>query len=333
MSQHLKIADSRRVGALLTLILALGSLSPVAGAELATAKLRNPVWTSEDNLRDPSVLKVAPDGYLVFYSRLAATTNGWGDPRSWSIACAVTKDFIQFENDHDISPKGYASPGDVVNWHGRWLLPYQSYPAKPTRLVFSESADLTNWSAPRPFLTAALQLPWNEQQRVIDPSFVVAGDTLHCWFVGSGYRTNTTGQRIRGNLMGHAVTRDPALQQWVILTTNAPLLGFSDSAPDGVENTMVFRTGDHWTMIYSEGLSAQHLARATSANLLDWKLEGAINLPKQKWMDRKYGAPFVWRESNRWLMILMGENDSGRTTFGLLSSMDGRDWETIPEHP
>lgn len=35
----------------------------------------------------------------------------------------------------------------------------------------------------------------------------------------------------------------------------------------------------------------------------------------------------------RWLMLLMGENAGGRTTFGLLSSPDGRSWQPLPEHP
>jgi sucrose-6-phosphate hydrolase SacC (GH32 family) len=48
-------------------------------------------------------------------------------------------------------------------------------------------------------------------------------------------------------------------------------------------------------------------------------------------MARKYGAPFVWREGNQWLMMLMGENASGRTTFGLLTSTDGKKWALLTE--
>jgi sucrose-6-phosphate hydrolase SacC (GH32 family) len=48
-------------------------------------------------------------------------------------------------------------------------------------------------------------------------------------------------------------------------------------------------------------------------------------------MARKYGAPFVWREGDRWRMILMGENDQRRTTFGLLTSPDGKHWTLLPE--
>ena len=38
----------------------------LADGPLDLRQLRNPVWTSVDNLRDPSVLKV-PDGYRVYY--------------------------------------------------------------------------------------------------------------------------------------------------------------------------------------------------------------------------------------------------------------------------
>jgi sucrose-6-phosphate hydrolase SacC (GH32 family) len=300
----------------------------VSGDRAQGAELCNPVWVSEDNLRDPSVLKT-DRGYLIFYSRFVGSD--WTAPKSWSIACAFSKDFTQFEENADISPHGYASPGDVVFWHGRYLLPYQSYPAKPTLLCVSESADLRQWSSPRTFLSEAAQLPWNTHQRVIDPSFVIEGDVLHCFFVGSADVTGPSGKKQRANLLGHAITRDPKLGQWEILTPTAPLLGPSAGAPDGVENVTVLRTGEYWTMIYSEGLANQHLALATSTDLRGWKLEGPIEIPRQKWMARKYGAPFVWRDGAGWRMILMGENDQHRTTFGLLTSSDGRHWTPLPE--
>ena len=194
------------------------------------------------------------------------------------MAEVFTRDFVRFENDRDVSPKGHASPGDVVKWNGRFILPYQTYPAAPTQLCFSESPDLLTWSAPKPFLTEARFLPWNSLKRVIDPTLVLDGETLHCYFVGSANVTNAAGKTVRANLLGHALTRDPKLAHWEILSTNAPLLGVSERAPDGVENVMIFRTGDHWTMIYSEGLADQHLALATSTDLRDWKLAGPIQI-------------------------------------------------------
>ena len=244
-------------------VLSIHAATSPAGGLLDLARLRNPVWSPADNLRDPSVLKVS-EGYQLFYSRFVGTN--WASPASWTIATTFTRDFVIFENDRDVSPKGHASPGDVVKWHGRFILPYQTYPAAPTQLCFSESPDLLTWSAPKPFLTEARFLPWNTLRRVIDPTLVIDGDTLHCWFVGSANVTNAAGKTVRANLLGHAITRDPKLERWEILSTNAPLLGVSERAPDGVENVMVFRTGDHWTMIYSEGLANQHLALATSAD-------------------------------------------------------------------
>ncbi len=293
--------------------------------------LRNPIWESKDNLRDPSVIKTS-DGYHLFYSRFSSGPGGWGNPQNWAIACVFTKDFVSFKHDRDISPKGFASPGDVVKWHGRWLLPYQTYPASPVRLCYSVSMDLSDWSAPVVFLEEAADLPWNSLNRVIDPSFVVDGDTLHCFFIGSANYIDTNGKEIRANPMGHALTIDPKLEKWEILTRNAPLIGWSEQAPDGVENTMIFKTGDYWTMIYSEGLADQHLALATSHNLRNWKVEGPLDIPRQEWNVRKYGAPFVWQNDSMWRMILMGENKEGRTTFGLLYSSDGKVWKMLPEN-
>ena len=313
-------------GILIRMLILLSFASVRSGA--AELALHNPVWVSEDNLRDPSVVKVA-DGYHLFYSRFVGTN--WALPSSWTIARTFTKDFAEFAKPENVSPSGHASPGDVIFWRGRYLLPYQSYPTKPTLLCFSESTNLQIWSVPKTFLAEAAQLPWNTYHRVIDPSFVLEGDTLHCFFVGSCDTTNAAGKKLRANLLGHAITRDPKVEQWEILTANAPLIGISPSAPDGVENIMVFRTGDHWTMIYSEGLENQHLALATSGDLRSWKLDGPIEIHRQKWMSRKYGAPFVWPEAAGWRMILMGQNDQSHTSFGLLNSSDGCHWTLLPE--
>jgi sucrose-6-phosphate hydrolase SacC (GH32 family) len=76
----------------------------------------------------------------------------------------------------------------------------------------------------------------------------------------------------------------------------------------------------------------QHfLALATSPDLVRWNLEGPIEIPRQKWMYLKFGAPFVWRDGSEWLMILMGTDDKDRTTFGLLTSPDGRQWKPLQE--
>jgi sucrose-6-phosphate hydrolase SacC (GH32 family) len=48
-------------------------------------------------------------------------------------------------------------------------------------------------------------------------------------------------------------------------------------------------------------------------------------------MAGRYGAPFIWREGDLWLMLLMGEDAAERTRFGLFTSADARHWQPLPE--
>lgn len=287
-------------------------------------QLRNPVWIRSDNLRDPSVYK-SDDGYHLFYSRYS--NNDWSKPENWAIAHTFTKDFVHFENDRDISAKGFASPGDLIRWNGKYILPYQSYPETPTMLCYSVSEDLVNWSEPVFFLEEARYLPWNQAKRVIDPTFVVDGSRLHCYFVG----TDCKNYERWTNMLGHAYTDDPELKKWTITTVDHPLIGPSKEAPDGVENVTVFRKQDEWIMIYSEGLKEQHLAYAVSSDLIHWERKGKIDIEAQSWIAVRYGAPFVWREADNWMMILMGEDKNNHTSFGLLYSEDGIHWQMLKE--
>ncbi len=287
-------------------------------------KLSNPIWKRSDNLRDPSVWKSA-DGYHLFYSRYS--NNDWTKPENWSIAHVITKDFVTFEEDRDISAKGFASPGDVIRWKGKYILPYQSYPEVPTMLCYSTSDDLENWSKPVFFLEEAVHLPWNQANRVIDPTFVTEGERLHCFFVG----TDRVHYASATNLVGHAYTDDPELKEWTITTVDSPLIGTCEDGPDGAENVTVFRNNNEWVMIYSEGLKSQHLAYITSKDLIHWGNKGKITIPEQSWMSTRYGAPYVWKEDEYWVMILMGEDRNSHTTFGLLTSKDGIIWEALSE--
>lgn len=282
--------------------------------------IRNPIWKRSDNLRDPSVYP-SNNGYYLFYSRFS--NNDASRYENWAVACVFTRDFVHFENDRDITPKGFASPGEIICWNGSFILPLQSYPERPAMICYIESKNLEDWSKPVHILAEALDVSWNLERRAIDPTFVVDGDTVHCYYVGSD-DLNDVGHT---NLMGHAVTTDIKLDKWEVITIDKPMIGCSQNAPDGVENATVVKSNHEWLMIYSEGLKNQHLAYATSVNLYDWQLKGSLNISRQKWMNKKYGAPCVWKENGLFYMILMGEDDEGRTTFGILSSSDGINWK------
>jgi hypothetical protein len=291
--------------------------------------IENPLWPRSDNQRDPAVLPVA-GGYRIFYSRYSNAHgqegNPWGKEENWAVASVFTRDFKTFTGDRDITSKGFASPGDPTLWHGRLLLPFQSYPTPPARLCFSVgTADGASWGEPRFFLDEARYLRWNKNARLIDPCWVVDGDTLHCYFVGSQGEP-------RANLLGHASTTDPDLQDWTIHSVEAPLMGISPEALDGVENITVIRKGEIWLMIFSEGLNNQHLAYATSKDLFSWNRVGIIPIPKQNWLSRCYGAPFVWQEEKQYLMLLMGEDLPAHfARIGLLYSEDCLNWKILPE--
>ncbi|MBP6803403.1 MAG: hypothetical protein KA362_04785 [Chloroflexi bacterium] len=293
---------------------------------LNTQTITNPILRTCDNLRDPAIHRIK-DGYSLFYTRYANGT--WDCAENWSVAWRFTRDFITFTGDRDITPKNYASPGEVIWWHGRFILPFQSYPVMPQKLYFAESGDGLSWSEPRSFLEQVLTLPWNLDKRAIDPSFVLLGKELHCFFVGSDGYLNQSPDR--ANLLGHAMTTDPHLQEWQILSHSQPLMG-RDRAPDGVENVVIYRTGDKWTMLFSEGLADQHLALAQSDDLLTWEHFGQVQIAPQQWLSKKYGAPFVWQEQEQYFMVLMGEeNVTGKTTFGFLVSSNGLHWTAVRE--
>jgi len=291
---------------------------------IATANITNPVLRLANNLRDPSVRR-RTDGYDLFYTLYKG--GDWNFSENWSVGCCFTRDFVSFSEHRKIAGPNFASPGDVVRWHGRWVLPFQSYPQRPQRLFYAESPDAEAWSEPKSFLDEALTLPWNTDGRAIDPSFVVNGDQLHCFFVGS----DGLGTPQRANLLGHAVTRDPDLRSWTLLSVDTPLMG-RDRAPDGVENVVVYRAGVQWIMMLSEGIEEQHLAMAASDDLLVWEPLGRVAISGQRWCSFRHGAPFVWQEQSCYYMILMGEEDpSHRSSLGLFRSPDGLRWQAYPD--
>jgi sucrose-6-phosphate hydrolase SacC (GH32 family) len=288
-------------------------------------KLKNPILEGSDNLRDPAVLKVG-DTWHLYYTRYSNAD--WYRAENWSVARVMTKDWIRFDDDRDITPKGYASPGDIVFWQGRWILPFESYPIHPSGLCFAQSSDLTSWSEPVQFLSEALQLPWNTYARAIDPTLVVHGDYLYCYFTAS---LPGLGNRKRANGIGLARTKDPNLQGWEMLSKDQPLLGPSPDYPDGVENLAILKSKTSgWSMYYSAGLKNQRIARMDSEDLVGWHKPRPIVLEDQWWCTKVQGAPGFFTHDNHMHMIIMGADDSNRTRFGLARQTGPETWKFLP---
>lgn len=179
-------------------------------------------------------------------------TQLWSCEACYTVQVVRTTDWRTFSAPKPVTPTGFVSPDAPVEWRGATLLAFQAYPDKAlggrrSGLFFSRWSASGRWSAPRPFLQEVLALPWNDARRAIDPTLVMGPDgRLHCFFVGSSHMPPRLGgaRRRRINLLGHAATSDPQLRLWTILTKEAPLLGASARAPDGVENVAVFRRAD-----------------------------------------------------------------------------------------
>ena len=329
--------------------------STAAGCALLNVSLpQNPVYELPlpARVRDPAVALAADGTYELFFTHYHGSVKRmWSDVGGYGVRAVTTRDWRTFSPPLNVTPAGFVSPDAPVHWHGSAWLAYQAYPDKAlggprSGLFLSRQISAGwhggRWTLPRPFLEEALDLSWNTAHRAIDPTLIVDGrGRLHCFFVGSMYLLVTAeiGQKPKkANLLGHAVTDDPTLRRWTILSRDAPLLGVSARAPDGVENVAVFPTSrGRYLMIYSEGLAAQHLAHAVSEDDMDtWRDLGPLALPPAAaggWMAGRYGAPFVWREaSGCYWMVLMGEYDvrTHQSAFGLLTSADGERWELLP---
>jgi len=308
----------------------------------AKRSLFNPVFSLPGRVRDPAVrLNEAGEAELFFtYFRgnPAAMFTSAG-AKDYYVSRVVTRDWQTFSEPSDITPPGFASPDAPIRWDNATIIAFQAYPdkslgGKSSGLFFSRRDDGSEiWSEPRPFLREALTLPWNTGGRAIDPTLVLDSDgRLHCFFVGSTKRQR--GDRRRANLLGQAVSTDPDLQRWEVLSREAPLIGTSSRAPDGVENVAVFRRRSDAVMIYSEGLKSQHLAHAVSKDdLISWQRRGALSVGEARWTAGRYGAPFVWAEGDCWWMALMGEAETQthQSAIGLLHSSDGVHWQLLPE--
>lgn len=290
-------------------------------------ELTNPLIARSDNLRDPAVSRKGDEWHL-FYTRFS--NDDWNRAENWAVARLRTRDWIHFFDDRDITPKGFASPGEVVSFHDRYLLPFESYPEHPSGLYVSFSADKENWSEPAAILEEARELPWNSYGRAIDPTFVVENERIWCFFTAS---VPGGGGRGRANAIGLAYSTDPELSRWEIVSANGPIISPTPEIPDGVENLTVYRRKDHWEMLYSLGLKGQRIARMWSRDLIHWHDPTLIDLERQWWCERVQGAPCMIPDTDENTILLMGSDRHRRTRFGAAYRSADDEWRLLRAGP
>jgi len=130
------------------------------------SRVPRPLWKiDEADLRDPAVFLHDGIAYVFFtYYDFRNIT--------WHIGMATTEDFVSFSDIALISPEGYASPGNVVEVDGEFVLCYQQYRDFPHTICLSRSSDLRRWSEPEVVFNTGPENKWNIDGRVIDPYIV-----------------------------------------------------------------------------------------------------------------------------------------------------------------
>jgi len=279
------------------------------------SRVSRPAWRLDDiHLRDPAVFIHDGLAYLYF-------THYDFRGNAWHIGMATTEDFVSFSEIALISPSGYASPGNVIDVDGEFVICYQQYKEFPHTLCLARSSDLRTWSEPEVIFNTGKDNTWNIDGRVIDPFLVAWEGRYYCYYTGSTRWGKPSGH----NLIGVAGSDD--LKTWQDLTPTEPAIGvdYEWEEPDGNENNCVIRRGDRWFMLYGAGLANQKIAWAESDDLIHWTKGGLCDVPIFEASVGYFGAPFIIEGlvgDGIWHMIYQAKDAEDRLSFILLESTD-----------
>jgi len=288
--------------------------------------LRNPIFALDGiSVRDPAAVWHEGVCYL-FYTR---HIGGWQESASWDIGMVATQDFREFAAESIITPKGYASPGNIARANDQWVLPVQSYPW-PSEIALLYSDDLIEWSQPHHIIPADTGPGWDAVHGPIDGRQFRHQDRWYCvwtnFLAGSDHRA-----------FGVSASWD--LQAWENLTPDGPFIDGSHYYPNGgVENCAIIGTEGEWHFFASVGMSPQRLAHVSAAEPFAWPAltpDAEIILPRDAWCAYSQSAVFVddWRAVwGKYAMLYHGQQaPDGPGTLGLALSDDLWEWAPLQE--
>lgn len=292
--------------------------------KLQLQRLTNPVFALQGiSVRDPAAIWHEGLCYL-YYTR---QVGGWGEDASWDIGFVATPDFREFSEEVVITPRGYASPGNLVRFGERWVLVIQSYPW-PSEIALIFSDDLIHWSEPRRVIAADTGPGWGAEHGPIDGWLFYHQRRWHCAWVnflkGADHRA-----------FGLSASDD--LHDWHNLTPDGPFIdGSAYNDNGGVENCAFVRSGDTWHFFASVGMQPQRLAHVASRDPLAWPAltpQAEVPLPLDPWCAHSQSAVFVddWRQvCGEYAMIYHGiERPDSPATLGLAFSPDLWEWRAL----
>ena len=183
------------------------------------------------------------------------------------LAMTVTEDLVHFSPIRKLSPRNqalnFSSPGNIIEWNGRFYLCCQTYcrengkkyGSENSRIWLLESDDLLNWRNPSVIRVKGDSVPVEQMGRMIDP-FLIQNDfgEWFCFFKQNGV----------------SFSKSQDLQRWF----------FCGNMECG-ENVCIIRDGDLYHLWHSP---ANGIGKKTSTDLMNWKDSGKIEtLGQQNW--------------------------------------------------
>jgi hypothetical protein len=236
------------------------------GESLDPARLSSPVLFTGDAAtayRDPAAIYDHGTFYLYFtLVKIEA-----GKPflhTAWS----KSSDLANWTPPHIFTPHdrslNFSSPGDVIRFHGEWVLCLQTYPRPndepygnaSARLWIRRSRDLENWGEPELLRVKGPAVPVGEMGRMIDPCLVADKDEPGKWWCF--YKQN-----------GASMSWSRDLQAWTPF-----------GRVDAGENVCVIVDGGEYVMFHSP---ANGIGVKRSSDLQHWRDGDLITLGQRDW--------------------------------------------------
>lgn len=294
--------------------------------------LYNPIFAYKNSVRDPSA--IFHNGLYYLYFTIQFQQFRWDAPEGYQIFMMTTPDFREFTNPVPITPKGFVSPGNVIQHNGRWIMSITRYPW-PTAVATIESDDLVHWSEPHVVVPTFHGSYWgNDAHGPIDGYIFKWQEQV--WMFYSDYKKGTHAQHL-----GLARAKDDACREFENLTVDDALLDSSYYDEfRGIENASIINDGDKLYLFCSVGMPEQHVAVLESNDIMKWpKLDKSAELSglNQDWTKFIAAAQFVadWRkEMGHWIMLYMGarfQDAHARMALGMAYSDDLKHWTPLPE--
>lgn len=234
------------------------------------------VFRGNDHLayRDPAVLyhdgtfflfftltEIEPDGMIYMYT-----------------AASRSKDLVHWTIPRKLTPKdqnlNYSSPGNIIRYHGEWLLCLQTYPRpgntvrnmpqygnNSARLFLLRSKDLETWSEPELIKVKGPNIAVADMGRMIDPYLLQDKDDstkYWCFYKQNGVSSSWTRDFRDWTFSGHAESGENSC---VIVENNQYILFHSPSNGIGIKRSDDLKTWKEWGKLITLGQSDWEWAR------------------------------------------------------------------------